>query len=457
MSISFLFILLIGLILTTLSTVFMVVSIKEREYQAARLAFMLAIATAIIFAVILFALPLQTQRILVWVFLGIAVVLGILYALPIGRWKEEAQKPAHRIDERTIMFARMRLQPGSPEFETYYDMHPEHKAGDDRIRARGWGGKSGLPVKLMEMAAEASFTAVGFLRDAVDGDVAPETTEIAETQRTEFILNLAKHFGALEAGVTRLEPYHIYSHIGRGAGVWGEEIDLPHTFAIAITTEMAAGNVMSAPNQPIMAESARQYANIGLAAVQLAEAIRRMGYDARAHIDGNYRVLCPLVARDAGLGEIGRMGLLMTPKLGPRVRIAVVTTNLPLTPYDYQPDLSVIDFCRICKKCAENCPSQSISYDDREMINGALRWQINQQTCYEYWNKVGTDCGRCMAVCPYSHADHWMHTLVRKGIQQSGAFRRGALFADDLMYGRKPKPKPAPAWMREISEPNELN
>ena len=45
--------------------------------------------------------------------------------------------------------------------------------------------------------------------------------------------------------------------------------------------------------------------------------IRRLGYPARAHIDGNYRVIAPLVARDAGLGEIGRMGLLMTPRSRP--------------------------------------------------------------------------------------------------------------------------------------------
>lgn len=66
--------------------------------------------------------------------------------------------------------------------------------------------------------------------------------------------------------------------------------------------------------------------------MQLAEFMRSIGYPARAHIDGSYRVVCPLVARDAGLGEIGRMGLLMTPELGPRVRIAVVTTDLPLVP-----------------------------------------------------------------------------------------------------------------------------
>ena len=56
---------------------------------------------------------------------------------------------------------------------------------------------------------------------------------------------------------------------------------------------------------------------IGPGIVQLAAAIRDLGYPARAHIDGNYRVIAPLVARDAGLGEIGRMGLLMTPRWVP--------------------------------------------------------------------------------------------------------------------------------------------
>ncbi|MCD4754062.1 MAG: 4Fe-4S dicluster domain-containing protein [Anaerolineaceae bacterium] len=450
MSIPFLLLLIIGVILTSFTLIFMVVSIREKEPRAARLALMLAAAEAILFSSILFLLSAQTQQFVLWGLAGLAIIGVIVYHLPIGRWKEAPQMPEKKIDERTIMFARMRLQTGTPEYEAYYKMHPKHKAGDERIRARGWGGRNGLHVKVMEMAAEASFAAVGSLRDVVHGEAATEKIEIPEEERTDFILNLAKHFGALNAGITRLEPYHIYSHVGRGAGEWGEEINLPHTYAIAITTEMNYENVMAAPRQPNMAETACQYANIGLTAVQLADAIRRMGYEACAHIDGNYRVLCPLVARDAGLGEIGRMGLLMTPDIGSRVRIAVVTTTMELKPHVYEPVTSVIDFCLICKKCAEICPSQSISYEDRTMVNGALRWQINQQTCYEYWTMAGTDCGRCMAVCPYSHDDHWMHGLIRKGIQHSGAFRRIALRADDVLYGRKPEPKPAPEWIRRI-------
>jgi hypothetical protein len=85
-----------------------------------------------------------------------------------------------------------------------------------------------------------------------------------------------------------------------------------------------------------------------------------------------------LVARDAGLGEIGRMTLLMTPKEGPRVRLGVVTTDLELIPTPRKPNPSVIDFCNICQKYTENCPSCSIPFDDRQEIDGCLRWKLDR-------------------------------------------------------------------------------
>ncbi len=160
-------------------------------------------------------------------------------------------------------------------------------------------------------------------------------------------------------------------------------------------------------------ESAQQYLASGAVAVQLALLIRRLGWRARAHIDGNYLVCCPLVARDAGLGEIGRMGLLMTPRLGPRVRLAVVTCDLPLVPTRRRADPTVEDFCRLCRKCADVCPSGAIEAGEPRQEGGGNRWQIDQAACYALWCEVGTDCARCVQCCPYSHPDSWLHRPVR--------------------------------------------
>jgi reductive dehalogenase len=202
------------------------------------------------------------------------------------------------------------------------------------------------------------------------------------------------------------------------------------------------------PGAGTVMETAKQYLRAAEIAVQIAEFIRQLGYSARAHISSHYEVICPLVARDAGLGEIGRMGLLMTPQLGPRVRLSVVTTELPLTPDVRSFDSTMIEFCNNCRKCTVVCPSQSIPRGDREEEDGALRWKINAETCFTYWCKVGTDCGRCLAVCPYSHPDNALHNLVRFLIRQSGVFRRIAPLLDDLLYGRKPKPMEPAAWQR---------
>jgi ferredoxin len=165
-------------------------------------------------------------------------------------------------------------------------------------------------------------------------------------------------------------------------------------------------------------------------------------------MDGNYRVVCPLVARDAGLGEIGRMGLLMTPELGPRVRLAVVTTEMPLLTDERSFDYTTIDFCARCKKCAEICPADAIPSGDREMIGGVRRWQIDQEACFTLWCKIGTDCGRCVSVCPYSHPDNLLHNLVRLGVRNSSLFRGLAIKLDDLFYGKRPQSADLPEWMR---------
>jgi reductive dehalogenase len=303
-------------------------------------------------------------------------------------------------------------------------------------------------------SAEASFSLTEAVYEEVDGPVAPVRSKFTAAQMTSYIKGLARYYGAYTVGITELQPYHVYSHIGRGSGEYGAPITLDHRYAIAFTVEMDYAMMGPAPDAPVVMESARQYVEAARIALQLGYFIRSLGYPARAHIDGNYRVIAPLVARDAGLGDIGRMGLLMTPELGPRVRLAVVTTDLPLTPDQRSDDTSMIDFCRICKKCAENCPSRSIPLGDREEIDGALRWRINSDSCFRYWNLVGTDCGLCMAVCPYSHPNNLAHNLVRWAIRYSGLARRAALWMDDVFYsqrgptgGHKPASRPVPDWI----------
>ena len=80
-------------------------------------------------------------------------------------------------------------------------------------------------------------------------------------------------------------------------------------------------------------------------------------------------------------------------------------------------------------------------------INVVQRWQIDQEACYTLWCVLGTDCGRCVKVCPYSHPDNTLHRMVRWGIRNSVLFRKAALKLDDLFYGRIPPPRELEDWM----------
>jgi ferredoxin len=421
---------------------FVLLSVQEKEKTATRRGLLVTLLGV---SLILASLGLEQSGEWIVISLLLSAFLAgvILFFLPIGKVPLEMGQPDHQVDEREIIFARARLEPGTERYKHYYDRHPDHKKPDDQARSQPGllNPEAKLADHLHSAAAEGSFFLTKALREAVNGPHADSPYRGSPERLTRTVKKLAHFYGAVDCGITTLKPGHIYSHIGRGTGTYGEPIILDHLFGIAFTVEMDFQMTSAGPNPPITMESARQYVEFARVAVQLAGAIRELGYPARAHIDGNYRVIAPLVARDAGLGEIGRMGLLMTNRLGPRVRVGVVTTSMPLIPDTYQPDNSTLDFCQICKKCAVNCPSQSIPYEERKMDNGVLRWTIHSESCYHYWTIMGTDCGRCLAVCPYSHPDTWAHNLVRWGIQRSGAFRRAALVLDDFFYGKKPAAK----------------
>jgi reductive dehalogenase len=430
--------------------VFAAVSYQEGHRRAARLSAGLAALAGALGAAVLLSPP-RAQWALAGLAGGCFAVLGVLFLLPVGRDAPLSPPPKGQVDERTIIFARARLRPGTPAFEAYYREHPEHLAPDTAFRANPGllSPRAAFYDPALAASPEGSFFLTESLRHAVDGPVAAEQQAGTPEAMARTLKDLAIFHGARAVGICALQPYHVYSHIGRGSGEYAAPVSLDHTFALAFTVEMDHAMVAAAPGMATVMESAREYVEAAKIAVVLAAAIRALGYPARAHIDGNYRVIAPLVARDAGLGEIGRMGLLMTPRLGPRVRLGVVTTCLPLAVDGPAADPSVIDFCTICQKCAQVCPSRAIPLGARDTHpDGTLRWKVDAEKCYTYWTKIGTDCARCMAVCPYAHADSPFHGLIRWGTARSGLFRRAVHWMDNVFYGKKPGPHPAPDWVR---------
>ncbi|MCL6580007.1 MAG: hypothetical protein K6U08_00090 [Firmicutes bacterium] len=247
----------------------------------------------------------------------------------------------------------------------------------------------------------------------------------------------------LDVGVAPLDPAFVYSHVGRREAEYGRPVRLDHPYAVVFTVEMDHRLVRSAPGLGTTVESSSRYLEAAKIALALSSVIRAWGYDARPHLDGNYLAVLPPIAVTAGLGEVGRLGLLVTEECGPRVRLGAVTTDLPLVPDGPRP-FGVQEFCRVCLKCARACPGRAIG---RERDAPPSGWGIRWEDCYRFWRKVGTDCAVCLDVCPYSKPRSGLHRLFRLAVRGSPLGPRAAVWLDDLLYGRRPRRRPEPGWL----------
>ncbi len=220
---------------------------------------------------------------------------------------------------------------------------------------------------------------------------------------------------------------------------------IPETMnkVIVLAFEEDFDGIEAAPTHLTVAITQDGYSKMAITGGSLAQFIRKLGYNA-IPCGNNTNISVPM-AIEAGLGEGGRSGMLITPKYGPRVRIAKVITDMPLE-NDKPIQFGVEEFCKACMKCAELCPSQAISYEDKTMEaanissnSGVLKWSSNPEKCWEGWIANGSGCGVCIRVCPFNKPESWLHDVTRIMIGAgSGSIDKLLVNLDDAGgYGTK--------------------
>jgi reductive dehalogenase len=210
---------------------------------------------------------------------------------------------------------------------------------------------------------------------------------------------------------------------------------LAHPSVVVFLVEMDHDTMRRAPKAEVLRESARRYHQAAAISFTVAAFLQQAGHAARAHYDAHYDVILPPLAVRAGLGELGRHNLLIADRFGTRVRIGAVSTTAPLV-HDQPVALGARRFCEVCMKCARDCPSRALSDGPRVTVRGVEKWTTDVERCYGYWRSVGTDCGICMATCPFSHRDDRFHASVRWLVRRLPVAHRFLRWCDDLIYGR---------------------
>jgi reductive dehalogenase len=308
--------------------------------------------------------------------------------------------------------------------------------------------------------ANRGFTQWKPLRKAMPGKASP--WEGTPEKATSMVKRVAKHLGADLVGIAPLNRKWIYSHAVWADGTHKEivfedakepmetstQMIIPNSmkYVIVMGTSMDESNIGYAPTPIGSAETQLTYTKIASQVSGLAEFIRGIGYHAIPSING-VGLSIPM-AIDAGFGEQGRNGKLITPEFGPSLRLCKVITDLPLV-RDQPMRFGVIEFCEVCQKCADDCPSNSIPQGPREWTGpsisnnpGNLTWQIDHETCRRYWAMGNaTNCTICIRACPFTKAPGLGHELVRTFISNAPIFNSFMRKMDDVLgYGKQKDP-----------------
>jgi epoxyqueuosine reductase len=262
----------------------------------------------------------------------------------------------------------------------------------------------------------------GFLDEFTVQRAGPDTrlkTGTPDEMSTE-IKRVARVFGADLVGITHFDERWVYTHKYSAQTETEKPNDLPAGLdhVIVVAQEMDYELIKTVPSALSGTATGLGYSKDVVVLLSIAQYIRNLGYRAIASL--NDTALAIPLAIQAGLGEYGRHGLVITKEFGPRVRLGKIFTDLPLA-HDQPIRFGVREFCENCRRCTHACPPKAISnviptaeiYNQSNII-GVRKWTTDGEKCFNFWANQNSDCSICIRVCPYNKDySKWIHRLGR--------------------------------------------
>ena len=214
------------------------------------------------------------------------------------------------------------------------------------------------------------------------------TAEPTGEDVSQKIKDKARELGFLEVGITAYDTrYEFQSRRGFN--------ELPHAICLAFEQDFEPTQTIPSVDAEIVHSST--YRTQAAAGLELGSYIRSLGY--MAHVIHSGDATGPMIPMhvQAGLGQLGACGYLLTPHEGNRCRLMMVTTDASVT-YDEPVDYGIHAFCQVCQVCVNRCPGRALMRD-KIWWRGLEKNKLYFKRCRPVMARY-LGCGVCMKVCP---------------------------------------------------------
>jgi len=137
------------------------------------------------------------------------------------------------------------------------------------------------------------------------------------------------------------------------------------------------------------------YVKASIITTKLSDYLRKEGFGTEiAHPMGGF-VNFSALGQKAGLGYIGDSGLLITPELGPRLKVAAIFVSIANLPINQVEAHSwILEYCEKCGKCVKACPEKALV--EKETCCGN-KIEIIPKNCLG----CSQGCTYCIEACPF--------------------------------------------------------
>ncbi len=222
-------------------------------------------------------------------------------------------------------------------------------------------------------------------------DSFPDTSKIENSTNTidsvtpEFLIDFEiflKQLGIIEiAYVNDIKDYFI------------DKLNFKFNSAILISHEISQAIHDAGAGSQAQEYNNDLYRDFGNLTYNISDYLRLRGYETMVAHPGEETIDFSYLAQNAGMGYIGKSGLLISPNNGPNQKIAAILVNIKNLPEKHNnPYKWISDYCNYCHSCVKACPQDSLILDE----------ETNAVTLIEELCIGCTEgCTECIKACPF--------------------------------------------------------